>query len=82
MPGTQDTCLYRSLALHARLRREGMPSRLEIGVAKGDGDLRSHAWVELDGQLVNDTRSAVSAFVPIRWGGADATEHADGFARY
>jgi hypothetical protein len=58
-------CLHRSLALHYWLRREGLPSSLQIGVRKQGSELRAHAWVELDGHVVNDAPSFTSAFKPL-----------------
>ena len=66
-------CLLLSLTLHHWLRREWLPSRLRIGVRKDGGALLAHAWVELDGQVVNDTAASVAAFVPLgRAGESDA----------
>ncbi len=45
-------CLPKSMALHWLLRREGIPSRLNIGVEAGQPteDVRGlHAWVEVAG---------------------------------
>ena len=58
-------CLLLSLTLHHWLRREGLPSRLRIGVRKEGSALLAHAWVELNGQVVNDTAAAVAAFAPL-----------------
>ena len=58
-------CLHRSLALHAWLRRKGLPSELKIGVRKENGELRAHAWVELAGHVVNDRQESVAAFAPL-----------------
>jgi len=55
-------CLHRSLVLQAWLRREFLPSTLQIGVRKLNGELKAHAWVELAGQVVNDEPSAVAPF--------------------
>jgi hypothetical protein len=47
------TCLVRSLALDALLRRHGHESQVVIGVAAADGRLSAHAWVETaDGRAV------------------------------
>jgi hypothetical protein len=59
-------CLQRSLVLHRWLRQEGLPSYLRIGVRKDGSALRAHAWVELDGYVVNDLPAAVAAFQPLR----------------
>jgi hypothetical protein len=58
-------CLHRSLALHAWLRRKGLPSELRIGVRKENGELRAHAWVVLAGEVVNDRWESVAAFAPL-----------------
>jgi hypothetical protein len=55
-------CLHRSLALHFWLRRKGLPSQLRIGVMKADGALMAHAWVEMEGRVVNDRQADVAAF--------------------
>lgn len=58
-------CLHRSLVLHQWLRQEGVPSELRIGVRKDAGAFRAHAWVEIDGQVVNDTGVAVAPFTAL-----------------
>jgi hypothetical protein len=45
-------CLQRSAALTCLLRRYGLPAQLVIGTQKLP--FRAHAWVELDGRVVND----------------------------
>lgn len=44
-----DTCLYRSLARYALLRRAGHPARFVMGLNPRAADILGHAWVELDG---------------------------------
>lgn len=48
------TCLSRSLALWALLRRHGFDPQLEIGVRKTTGRFEAHAWVEVDGHPVGE----------------------------
>jgi Transglutaminase-like superfamily len=53
LPGA--TCLTQALAAQALLTQSGFPSRVEIGVAKDEGDrrrLQAHAWVVCHGQVV------------------------------
>lgn len=51
IPGA--TCLVRSLALQALLRRSSQPTELCIGVARrADGSLAAHAWVTYQGRPV------------------------------
>ena len=48
------TCLTRSLVLEWLLRRQGVESELRIGVRYARGQLDAHAWIECDGEPVND----------------------------
>jgi len=48
MPFVPSTCLYRSLARYALLRRAGYAARFVMGLGSAV-DLEGHAWVELDG---------------------------------
>jgi hypothetical protein len=41
-----STCLKDALVLARMLRLEGIDVAVKIGVARGDGGLRAHAWVE------------------------------------
>jgi hypothetical protein len=63
-------CLQCSLVLYQWLWQEGLPSDLRIGVRKVRGEIRAHAWVEYQGQVVNDQETAVSRFVPLTSPGA------------
>jgi len=57
-------CLARSLVVWFLLRRRGIDAVLVIGAADpGDGVLPAHAWVEVDGEPVND-----DAGVRVRYG--------------
>ena len=56
------TCLTRSLLLRWLLRRYGTPSDLRIGVRFEQGKLAAHAWVEIDGNPVNDRPEVVACF--------------------
>jgi hypothetical protein len=47
-------CLERSLTLWWILLHEGVHGELHIGARKQDGQLEAHAWVELDGRILND----------------------------
>jgi hypothetical protein len=46
-PWMNALCLPRALAAHAMLRRRGIASQLCLGVARENGDLAAHAWVEI-----------------------------------
>lgn len=52
VPGARR-CLAQALVAHALLRREGLPSGVRLGLARGaDGNVEGHAWVESDGRPV------------------------------
>lgn len=46
------TCLTQALAARTLLNRYGQPAVLKIGVAKNEGSLEAHAWLEIDGRVV------------------------------
>jgi hypothetical protein len=52
---TTPNCLERSITLWWLLRRAGIPSELRIGARKNDSRFEAHAWIELDGQVLNDS---------------------------
>jgi hypothetical protein len=47
------TCLEESLTLWFLLSQWGIPARLRIGVRKDDGKFEAHAWVEHNGEALN-----------------------------
>ncbi len=50
----QANCLEQSLTLWWMLRRHGIASQLKIGVRRENDQFEAHAWVELDGSVLND----------------------------
>lgn len=52
-----NTCLRRSLVLHALLERRGVPSRFCVGVKSDGPTLAAHAWIECD-RLARDAAAA------------------------
>ena len=53
-------CLERSLVLYYALRRQGVPVRYCHGVQPSP--LISHAWVEYQGEVINDVPERVNEF--------------------
>jgi Transglutaminase-like superfamily len=49
---TEVRCLQRSAAATRLLKRHGIPAQLVIGIQQLP--LKSHAWVEVEGTVVND----------------------------
>lgn len=62
------TCLPRSLALQALLRRHGIEADLRIGVRREAGELRAHAWVEQAGGPVGEPADVELRFQPLAAG--------------
>ncbi len=50
---SQYTCLEESLTLWYLLRKQGIPVCLRIGVRKEGEKFEAHAWVEHDGEALN-----------------------------
>jgi hypothetical protein len=58
VPGSN--CLVRALTTHTLMKQSGIPSKLQVGVAKDDrGRLLSHAWVECNNRVVIGHDAAV-----------------------
>ena len=51
----RPTCLEESLALWYLLSEQGIAPQLRIGVRKTDGKFEAHAWVEYQGQTLNQS---------------------------
>ncbi|MEH2154982.1 lasso peptide biosynthesis B2 protein [Nostoc sp.] len=61
MPGVK--CLARALTCQVFMSRHGYTSNLCIGVAKGEeGELKAHAWLENQGQVVIGNVTNLSNF--------------------
>ena len=57
-----STCLTRSLVLKWVLRCRGVDSELRIGVRLNEGTFEAHAWVEHEGQPLNDAQDIAARF--------------------
>jgi hypothetical protein len=71
----QRSCVARATFLWWLLRRRAIPAEVVIGSHRVDGRFEAHAWVEVDGQPVDDTpdvreRFAVLEGRPIMGGGS------------
>ena len=56
------SCLTRSLVLCRLLHRQGLPATLRIGVARPNGRLAAHAWVEYQDVVLNDGQDVERRF--------------------
>lgn len=58
----RGNCLSKSIALRWLLRRKGIHAPLRIGARKAGNGLEAHAWVELDGQIINDSEEVRESY--------------------
>jgi hypothetical protein len=56
------SCLDRSVFLWFVLRIHGIDGDLRIGIAPSGNTIDGHAWVELDGDVVNDAQEIAQHF--------------------
>ena len=60
-----SSCLARTIVLWNLLRRRGIETDVRIG-ARSDshGEFQAHAWVEWNGQVLNDAADVASQYLP------------------
>ena len=59
-----DFCMKQSLVLFGLLSERGLPVQIVFGVKKEAGELKGHAWVELDGAPVGENVDPRTAYAP------------------
>jgi hypothetical protein len=62
----RTNCLERSLALSWLLCRRGIAADLRIGARKESDVFEAHAWIELDGEVLNDPDESHLHFAPFK----------------
>ena len=65
-PRRWSWCLQSSLALREWLVQSNVFADLRIGVQKCDGRLQAHAWLEYQGEVLNDSGSEVESYVALQ----------------
>ncbi|MEP6714932.1 MAG: lasso peptide biosynthesis B2 protein [Terriglobia bacterium] len=60
--GIDGSCLVRSLALWAMLRKRGIETELRVGMRKREGRVEGHAWLEFQGQALNEAESVIATY--------------------
>lgn len=60
----RTNCLEQSLVLWWLLHRRGIAAELRVGARKDSNRLEAHAWVELDGDVLNEPGEEHRGFVP------------------
>ena len=69
--GSRQSCLRRSLLLWWLLNKQGMVCEARIGIMLSEGRLKGHAWVEVDGQVVNDDADVRERFNRLQLSASD-----------
>jgi len=59
-------CLQRAMTLRWWMRSQGLPAQLIIGARTSQGNLRSHAWVEVSGQRFDGSDSEKLTFEEVQ----------------
>jgi hypothetical protein len=62
-------CLPQALCLRRLLGRHGIAAELKIGVARQDGELAAHAWVERKGRPVGESLTVDERFATLNSAG-------------
>jgi len=55
-------CLKKTLVSWWLLSRKGIQTELKIGVNKDEGNFNAHSWLELQGEVLNDTADVDERF--------------------
>ena len=58
-------CLPQALCLRRLLGRHGIAAELKIGVARQDGELAAHAWVEPEGRPLGESPTVDERFATL-----------------
>jgi len=57
-------CLEQSLLLRWLLQRQGIDARIFLGARREDEQMQAHAWVEVDGVVLNEDDDVHQRFLP------------------
>ena len=60
----RSNCLKRSLLLLWRLRLQGIPAELKIGVGKQADTFQAHAWIEVDKRPLRESPTLYDQYRP------------------
>ncbi len=69
---TGATCLTRSMTLWWLLRRQGVEGEIQFGVRRDGAEILAHAWIEIEGEVINDRPDIRQVFAT--FGSASAVE--------
>lgn len=69
LPGVPNTCLYRSLARYAVLRRAGCAAQFFVALPPAGPSESGHAWIQIDGRPYDtaDAQQSLGMVVTFRY---------------
>jgi len=62
---SEKPCLRRSLILYRHSLQFGLSPKLVVGISKRNGELESHAWLEIDGKPYFENIDYLQGYTPI-----------------
>lgn len=68
------SCLPRTIVLWSLLRRQGIATDVRIGTRSSHGEFQAHAWLEWNGEVLNDTAEVATQYLPFKRGAVDRVE--------
>jgi hypothetical protein len=61
----RSSCLPRTIVLWSLLRRRGIATNVRIGVRRdAEGAVKAHAWLEWNGEVLNDIAEVGTQYLP------------------
>jgi hypothetical protein len=61
----RSSCLPRTIVLWSLLRRRGIDADVRIGASNNSrGEFQAHAWLEWNGEVLNDAAEVGSQYLP------------------
>jgi Transglutaminase-like superfamily len=71
----RSNCLPRTIVLWSLLRRRGIDADVRIGVRSDtEGAVKAHAWLEWNGEVLNDAADVARQYLPFNRPAFDRVE--------
>jgi hypothetical protein len=61
----RSSCLPRTILLWSLLRRQGIAADVRIGVRSDSEGFQAHAWIEWNGEVLNDAAEVGIQYFPL-----------------
>ena len=70
----RSSCLPRTIILWSLLRRQGIVTDIRIGTRSSQGEFQAHAWLEWNGEVLNDVADVTRQYLPLNRAAFDRVE--------